>query len=138
MKREPHQERPYADPLELTLRLRPLLPHLGNVCLALACAMSGEEVYQALRPALISPKCIRAPTMGAHFLARSLSIRGREPQGLPLRGLHFAYLGNASLTPPSTGIIAPVVLAERLDARNSTVSATSSAKTRAFSRLRCR
>lgn len=34
-------------------------------------------------------------------------------------------------------IMAPVVLAERLEARNSTVSATSSAKTRAFNRFRC-
>ena len=48
------------------------------------------------------------------------------------------YLGKASRTPPSTGIIAPVVLAERSEARYRAVSATSSANTRCFSRLRCR
>src|SRR5688572_21187546 len=46
--------------------------------------------------------------------------------------------GNASRTPPSTGIIAPVVREERSLASQNTASATSSAVTRSFSRFRDR
>ena len=48
------------------------------------------------------------------------------------------YLGKASCSPASTGSIVPVVFDERGPARNSTASATSSAVTLRFNRLRCR
>src|SRR5262249_10984325 len=47
------------------------------------------------------------------------------------------YLGNASATPPSTGMVAPVV-GVRFDARNTTAFPTCSGVTVARSRLRCR
>ena len=48
------------------------------------------------------------------------------------------YLGKASLTPPSTGNIAPVVLADLGPARNSAASATSAAVTSVLSSVRAR
>ena len=48
------------------------------------------------------------------------------------------YLGKASLTPPSTGNIVPVVLADLGPARNSAASATSSAVTSVLSSVRAR
>ena len=47
------------------------------------------------------------------------------------------YRGKASRTPASTGSMAPVVRDDRAEARNSTASATSSARTGTRSRLRC-
>src|SRR5437667_222976 len=49
-----------------------------------------------------------------------------------------AHRGKASLTPPSTVSVQPVVLDARSEARNSTASATSSGRMRAPSRLRLR
>ncbi len=48
------------------------------------------------------------------------------------------YRGNASLTPPSTGSMLPVVFDERSLARNNAASATSSAVTCTPSKLRRR
>src|SRR5882762_10860590 len=48
------------------------------------------------------------------------------------------HRGKASLTPPSTVSVQPVVLDARSEARNSTASATSSGRMRAPSRLRLR
>src|SRR3990172_148534 len=47
-----------------------------------------------------------------------------------------SYLGKASLTPPSTGSTAPVVFDERLEAKNSTASATSDARILGCNKLR--
>src|SRR5438045_3087002 len=49
-----------------------------------------------------------------------------------------AHRGKASLTPPSTVSVQPVVLDARSEARNSTAAATSSGRMRAPSRLRLR
>src|SRR3989442_1732182 len=49
-----------------------------------------------------------------------------------------AHRGKASLTPPSTVSVQPVVLDARSEARNSTASATSSGRMRAPSKLRLR
>ena len=62
--------------------------------------------------------------MGAHYLHDiGLSSNG-QPPGLPLQNTLHSYRGNASLTPPSAVILALAVLGERLEARNSAVSAT--------------
>ena len=50
----------------------------------------------------------------------------------------MGYLGKASLTPPSTVMVQPVVLAERSEARKSTASATSSGRMGAARILRLR
>ena len=64
------------------------------------------------------------------------SNRGGVSTGRKRKQKESAYRGNASLTPPSTGMIAPVVFEERSEAKNSTASATSWAVILTFKRLR--
>ena len=60
---------------------------------------------------------------GAYWFVREEGFRSDNAADGP--SWTGSYLGKASLTPPSTGKTAPVVFDERVEAKNSTASATS-------------
>ena len=69
----------------------------------------------------------------ADRLRHRRAVAPRKPRGEPGGRVQR---GNAPRTPPSTGSTAPVVLAERSEARNNTVSATSAELIATLRRLR--